>query len=562
MKTKVFIPTSTRPDDFIFIYNGKPIKISKYLFALYSQKFRRIPEFYSTNQMEITDDPPFNVFNQFLRAAQGAEVNVTIENAIDFLHFCDVWEVASVAEEVKRVINENHDIQTAVLKYLDSKETDSLYHLEDIIASNFDVALQMSSLTEFPIESLHRIISNPKCEIKKASRYYHFFKKMLKRIGPNASLLAQKIDLDRLSLEELTEFLKLPNLNKSFISETLSDITIQVIEENVKLIRQINEDKSFIQKISTRLDTLEVTIQNDIQKNDTIELMKQLKKKIATIEQEIGSGNHKVGDQNDSKLETIYNQAIEKMTQRYEEVESKAHRDLRKTNKIVNGLTKKSSVIESNLASIHTMNIDTKNALLALMKKIIECEDTLKSFEYSQMAKSLETQQCVKYDGQPDNGILYYLTKEANVDNIHHSGIVNISASTTDHNEVYNMLDPGWDDCFFTEDKPESWIMIDFLNKMVSITNYTIRTHKYKSGTCHIKSWLLEGSADGNTWIDIDKRSTPILNGPKRVQTFPAAFSDEIHKFRFVRLKQIGCNCNGSNILALTSIELFGSIYS
>lgn len=604
MKTKVFNPVPLRPDDFIFIYNGQEIKISKYQFALYSTKFRRIPEFFVTNQMEVHDDPPFNVFNQFLRAAQGDEVNVTVDNALDFLHFCDVWEVDSVATEVKKVINANRDIQATVQKYLDARENDSLVDLEEIIASNFDSALQMVSLTEFPIESLLRIVNNPKCEIKKPLRYYRFVKQLLNRVGTDASLLASRVDITRLSPEEAYEFLKNPKLNKSFIADSLSEAALNLIQENSKLLKQLNDNRSLLTKLSSRLDTLETSIATDPHRNDFNESMNKLKKKIDKIENKIGisssngdnnssNGGDKTYDQKlkaiESKIEKLCNDTIEKVNQKYVEVEAKAHKDLRKTNKIVNGLTKKSGALDESISQLHTDGVDIKNTLATILRKVIDNEELLQTVQDSIQKKENEKESKTKnqnenkikeiknkpsnsvqmltleYNGQPYNGILSKLTELAE-GNVHTKGVVNITASTSDHNEPFNVADFGWNDCFFTESRPSSWLMLDFLDKRISVTNYTIKTHKYKAGTCHLKAWIIEGSVDCNTWEEIDRRSTPVLNGPNKMQTFPASSlknsnSSTGGRFRYVRLRQTGANCKGNYILALSNIEFFGTIF-
>lgn len=601
MKTKVFNPIPLRPDDFIFIYNGQEIKISKYQFALYSTKFRRIPEFFVTNQMEVHDDPPFNVFNQFLRAAQGDEVNVTVDNALDFLHFCDVWEVDSVATEVKKVINANRDIQATVQKYLDARENDSLVDLEEIIASNFDSALQMVSLTEFPIESLLRIVNNPKCEIKKPIRYYRFVKQLLNRVGTDASLLASRVDITRLSADEAYEFLKNPKLNKSFIADSLSEATIMLIQENAKLLNQLNENRSTLTKLTSRLDALEATMATDQHKNDFGDSMKQLKKKIDKIEKQYNgdSGSSNSGDKTydqklkslESKIEKLCNDTIEKINSKYVDVEAKAHKDLRKTNKIVNGLTKKSSQLDASISQLNTDSADIKSTLATILRKIIENEELVQNAKENNQKKDSQKESkkesksknqndnkikeskskpqnsiqtlALEYNGQPYNGILSKLTELAE-GNVHSKGVVNITASTSDHKEAFNVADFGWNDCFFTESRPNSWLMFDFLDKRISVTNYTIKTHKYKSGTCHLKAWVIEGSVDNNTWEEIDKRNTPVLNGPNRMQTFPASSlknSNTGGRFRYVRLRQVGANCKGNYILALSNIEFFGTIF-
>ena len=560
---RVVNPIPLRPDDFIFIYNGEEVKISKYQFALYSQKFRRIPEFFVTTQMVFNDSPPFPVFCQFLRAAQGAEVQITVDNALDFLHFCDIWEVDTVAAEVKKVLNENKDIEMTIEKILDAKESDSLVGLEEIIAMNFDSALQMTSLTEFPIESLYRIVSNPKCDIKKHHRYFKFVKQMLNRVGPKASLLASKLDISRLSTDEVFELLRHPKLIKSFIGESLADATLNLIQDNYKLMGQLSDNRTALANLSTRLQALESASGYDRSNND--ELIKQLNKKIANIESKYGNSSNEPDSANvfarikqaEERIEKMCNETLQSVNQLFNEVESKAHKDLRKTNKIVNGLTKKSGILESTITTLRNFNTDIKNTMAALLRKTLENEEMIKTVKTSPRPLSIQTK-TVQYTGQPFNGIISELTEIAD-GNIHIKGVVTISASTSDYNEAYQIVDFKWNDCFFTEDIPNSWVMFDFQKKRIHVSNYTIKTHKYQAGTCHLKSWILEGSDDNKVWEEIDKRSTPMLNGPNKTQTFPASTTTE--KFRYIRLRQTGPNCRGDDILAITNIEFFGTLF-
>jgi hypothetical protein len=117
----------------------------------------------------------------------------------------------------------------------------------------------------------------------------------------------------------------------------------------------------------------------------------------------------------------------------------------------------------------------------------------------------------------------------------------------------------GWTDVWFTENKPDQWVMYDFGDSRVKITHYTIKTHKFPTGTCHIKSWVVEGSRDAKTWAELDRRAISLLNGPNRYQTFPCSKRGSL--CRFVRLRQTGMNARGDTILALTNFEVFGLLF-
>lgn len=564
---KSFVPQAPRPDDFTFIYNDQETHVSKYHFALYSSKFRKIPEFYVTNSLAIQDDPPFDVFCQFLRAAQGIEINIKVDNAIDILHFCEVWEVESVASDVKKLISSTTELNRAVQKILSAKKKGSNYNLEDLIANNIDTALQIQSLTDFPIQTLTRIINSPTCIIKKPHRYYRFVKQMLNKIGPEASILASRIDFTKLSSEEAIDFLRHPKLIKSFIADSLTEATILLLQDNNKFSNQLTEYRNQLNQMIQRVKALEQSTAFDY--SDNPDSVKQINKKISQLESKINSkviDNSNFSDPNDivskalSKIDKIVNDTVNSISKSYSEIEQKAHKNLRKTNKIVNNLTKKSSNLESDVLSLKSDNTELKNSMTTILRKVLENEDAvgrMKSLSSSSSSSSLK-QIVAQFNGQPYNGIFTKLKENSNGDPYLKKKI-SITASTSDRNEAFQVIDYGWNDFFFTENKPNSWILFDFKDMRIHITNYTLKTHKYPSGTCHIKSWIIEGSNGKNIWSEIDKRSSPVLNGPNRFQTFPATKSNDT--FQYIRLRQTGFNFRNDNILAIASIEFFGTIY-
>ena len=561
---KSFVPQAPRLDDFTIIYNNQEVQISKYHFALYSTKFRRIPEFYVTNSLIVQDNPPFEIFCQFLRAAQGIEINIKVDNVIDILHFCEVWEVDSVASNVKKLISSTKELNRAVQKILSSKKKESNTNLEDLIANNIDTALKIQSLTDFSIQSLTRIIGNPNCVIKKAHRYYKFVKQMLNKIGPEASLLASKIDFSRLSSEEAIDLLRHPNLIKSYIADSLSEAAIILLQDNTKFVNQIADYHNQLSQIIQRINILEQSA--NFSKTDNPESIKQINKKISQIETKINSkveDNDKFPELNDkianvlSQVDTMVNDAIDSINKSFNEVEKKSHKNIRKTNKIVNNLTKKSANLENKVLTLKSENTELKDSMASMLRKIIENEDKIGKLKKSS-SSSFSKQIIAQFNGQPYNGIFAKLKENSNGDP-YLKKIVNITASTSDRNEAFQIIDYNWNDFFFTEDKPNSWILFNFKKMKIQLTNYTIKTHKYPQGTCHIKSWIIEGSNGDNNWSEIDKRSSPVLNGPNRFQTFPATKSKD--PFQYIRLRQIGNNFRNDNILAIANVEFFGTIY-
>jgi hypothetical protein len=104
-----------------------------------------------------------------------------------------------------------------------------------------------------------------------------------------------------------------------------------------------------------------------------------------------------------------------------------------------------------------------------------------------------------------------------------------------------------------------NWICYDFKERRIVPTHYTIRTNDSGPGGSHLKSWLVETSADGKTWREIDhKGNNKQLNGARFTGTFAVASGGEC---RFIRLVNIGRNHFGNDFLAISVWEIFGSLF-
>lgn len=104
----------------------------------------------------------------------------------------------------------------------------------------------------------------------------------------------------------------------------------------------------------------------------------------------------------------------------------------------------------------------------------------------------------------------------------------------------------------------DSSIIIDFKDKMVSLTGYSLKAHSrvyYSLG--FMKEWRIEGSNDKEEWSLVDEQ---------RSQTLRSCFAEgywkcpESQPFRFFRIMMTAKNSNGLYGFALHAIEFFGSI--
>jgi hypothetical protein len=92
------------------------------------------------------------------------------------------------------------------------------------------------------------------------------------------------------------------------------------------------------------------------------------------------------------------------------------------------------------------------------------------------------------------------------------------------------------------------------------VTEYTLKSPNNKAGWNHLKSWVLEGSDDGENWDEIDRReANNDLNGRSKVKTFTC---QQPAKVRKLRLRQIGKNHHNADDIQLSGVEFFGRLFN
>lgn len=158
-------------------------------------------------------------------------------------------------------------------------------------------------------------------------------------------------------------------------------------------------------------------------------------------------------------------------------------------------------------------------------------------------------------DGQLFHGILHHLCTMCG-DNAARAGLVEISASSRAHGEPSMLIDENNMDYFGTIDRAGSWIMVDFQNARISLTGYSLRTHRHE-GNGHITGWTIECKNDGD-WVLVDQRENVTeLSRLGNAEFF--SVPNPSPRVRFVKLTQTLRNTMGYNNLRLSAIEFFGS---
>lgn len=161
------------------------------------------------------------------------------------------------------------------------------------------------------------------------------------------------------------------------------------------------------------------------------------------------------------------------------------------------------------------------------------------------------------YSGKPFEGIFNKIKSEKGIDEL--KKLVKIIPSDTICSNFSNIIDCKFRQHWFSF-FPNPWIMFDFGEKRIKISDYSLKTYSGDPGCGHMKSWKMEGSNDANKFEKIDEViDSDLLNSPSAEQTFNC----NCEKFyKYIKLSLIGMNHAGSDFLVIRSIEFFGSLLS
>jgi hypothetical protein len=146
--------------------------------------------------------------------------------------------------------------------------------------------------------------------------------------------------------------------------------------------------------------------------------------------------------------------------------------------------------------------------------------------------------------------------------NVHDKDIVKVTADQAwDSSEDWtakNIVDLDTMSPFCSANKPNQLICFDFQSRRVKPTHYTLPSNKREPDVYHLKNWVVEGSRDGSSWIEIDRREkNSDLNSSFAIKTFAVS---KIDTFQMIRLRQIGPNHGNDNCLYVTALEIFRSL--
>ncbi|EAY03445.1 hypothetical protein TVAG_412490 [Trichomonas vaginalis G3] len=163
----------------------------------------------------------------------------------------------------------------------------------------------------------------------------------------------------------------------------------------------------------------------------------------------------------------------------------------------------------------------------------------------------------VHYDKKdPLHGIIADLTPE-NSSNSSIKQIIDVTASSSEHNQPYYVIMPEMHDYWYSEEEKNPWLKFDFKQYQIKPTHYTLQSFNCGQGYSHMKSWVLEGLKEDDEWDILDTRTdNNDLNKVNGRETFECVAN---RYYRYIRLRMTGKNHFDGYYMCLQRIEFFGS---
>lgn len=167
--------------------------------------------------------------------------------------------------------------------------------------------------------------------------------------------------------------------------------------------------------------------------------------------------------------------------------------------------------------------------------------------------------------GHELEGIMYYLSEKTK-GNINDNGTIKITSNSY-YSESYhpkNLVDYNNNNYYYSGDDNNIFILFDFKDNLIQLTNYSIKSSSNEQNHYHLKNWVIEVSNDEEEWKEIDSHSyDSTLNDRNVIATFVVKKEND-EFYRFVRLRQTGCSWGKYSIdvytLCFKYIEFFGKL--
>jgi hypothetical protein len=204
----------------------------------------------------------------------------------------------------------------------------------------------------------------------------------------------------------------------------------------------------------------------------------------------------------------------------------------------------------SELSDVSIPNLEALSLALALQQERV-----------SQAKKAAEWLFIPETPGD-ENGIVYYLGTNKyrqSWSNPMDGGHVEVKASSLQgDSKPLNAVVGREAVRFLTQPEEKSWVMIDFKDRRIRPTHYSLR-HYASADLEALRLWNFEGSADGAKWdVLIKHENDTNLDAKGKWFTWEIKTTSF---YRYFRLFQTGKNSNNQLYLACSGFDVYGSLF-
>lgn len=160
-------------------------------------------------------------------------------------------------------------------------------------------------------------------------------------------------------------------------------------------------------------------------------------------------------------------------------------------------------------------------------------------------------------------GIIHNLTEDCG-GNVDDRNVVAVTCSSLYHNgyKAKHAFDLDQENYFLSKNQSGSWIKYDFKEKKIIPTHYSIRSGNSGYYNNEPRDWVIEGSNDDSSWVELDTRNgITYLRGINVSLTFEiqqSQISDQ--GYRYIRLKETGKNYCNTYEMDFSALEFFGTL--
>jgi len=241
--------------------------VSKYQFALFSERFREIQDFFFMSAIKLDSSENHEIVEHFIAFSTGNQIEITNNNVFSLTKLSIEWKVESLKNRCSSFLDERNNIQNEIneLTKFNNPEFDSF--LIQRIAEQIDKAIMCPLFVSLEFPMLISIITHPNRKIRNHSLFFEFIIKLLEKYSHAAFVLLYSIDIRWLSLDELIRFFVIVKALKNG-----ENVGISILDKLAQMNSEMESYKEKLQQIES-IDFSSQLISIDQQMTDIISLL-------------------------------------------------------------------------------------------------------------------------------------------------------------------------------------------------------------------------------------------------------------------------------------------------